>query len=356
MNDMKNNDDFNPELEEDIRSGSKQKLVVLLLAGTLGLGLLLFNVIKHFEKSEDDRNTKTKQETLVKERDFMPPKEEPKTQLNLEPDPAPETLPLLPPDAKLPQRDLKAKVIKGMSGTLIATSSSNTGGKAATDHQNGTGGKTETEVVTPFRGGTYSIAGAHHLDPNLYLPRGTYIGCSLKTRLVSMITGQISCTVSNDIYSANGNVLLVEKGSEIIGSYKTGKLNDGMDRHFVIWETIRTPNNIAIDVNSPASDELGSAGIHGEVDHHWDVRLGMALMVSLIDDSISALSQRISDNREVVITSGTTEQTTQDVTNKLIDKFSDIKPTLYKNHGDIVGVFVNQDIDFSHVYDLRQKR
>jgi len=357
MNDMKNNDDFNPELEEDIKSGSKQKLVMLLLAGTLGLGLLLFNVLQLLEKSDDDPTPKRKEETLVKEKDFMPPKQEPKTQLNLEPDPAPETLPLLPPGADLPQRDLKAKVIKGMGGTLITTSSSGAGNEAAAGHpQPPPRPASAGKKVEPFHGGAYSIAGAHHLDPNLYLPRGTYIGCSLKTRLVSMVTGQIACTVSNDVYSANGNILLIEKGSEIIGSYKTGKLNDGMDRHFVIWETIRTPNNIAIDVNSPASDELGSAGIHGEVDHHWDVRLGMALMVSLIDDSISALSQRISDNRELVITSGATEQTTQDVTNKLIDKFSDIKPTLYKNHGDIVGVFVNQDIDFSHVYDLRRKR
>jgi type IV secretion system protein VirB10 len=82
----------------------------------------------------------------------------------------------------------------------------------------------------------------------------------------------------------------------------------------------------------------------------------MALMVSLIDDSINALSQRIGDNQQYIVTSGATEQTAQDVTSKLIDQFSDIRPTLYKNHGDIVGVFVNQDIDFSHVYDLRRKR
>ena len=33
-----------------------------------------------------------------------------------------------------------------------------------------------------------------------------------------------------------------------------------------------------------------------------------------------------------------------------------IKPTLYKNHGDIVGVYVNRDIDFRNVYELKRKK
>jgi len=365
MSDVNNNEDFNPKLEEDTRSGSKKKLLVLLFAGTLGLGLLLFNVFNYLEKSKEEEKPVKKEETLIKKKAFSLPKPEPKPQLNLEPEPKP--LPLLPPQAVLPkQKKLTPKMIKGLSGNLVnfngskpSSSSSRgtppTGNKAINSNQANIGSSVNSGAK-PFHGGNYSVAGVHHLDPNLFLPRGTYIGCSLKTRLVSMVTGQIACTVSNDIYSANGNVLLIEKGSEIIGSYKTGKLNDGMDRHFVIWETIRTPNNIVIDVNSPASDELGSAGIHGDVDHHWGVRLGMALMVSLIDDSINALSQRASGTDQVIYASGTSQQTTEDITKNLIDKFSSIKPTLYKNHGDIVGVFVNQDIDFSKVYNLRRKR
>ena len=38
-----------------------------------------------------------------------------------------------------------------------------------------------------------------------------------------------------------------------------------------------------------------------------------------------------------------------------LEKMIDIKPTLYKNQGDLVGVYVNRDIDFSKVYQLRRK-
>ena len=42
--------------------------------------------------------------------------------------------------------------------------------------------------------------------------------------------------------------------------------------------------------------------------------------------------------------------------NTALEKFINIQPTLYKNHGDIVGVYVNRDIDFSKVYKLNVKR
>ena len=35
-----------------------------------------------------------------------------------------------------------------------------------------------------------------------------------------------------------------------------------------------------------------------------------------------------------------------------LENFINIKPTLYKNHGELVGVYVNRDIDFSRVYKL----
>lgn len=182
---------------------------------------------------------------------------------------------------------------------------------------------------------------------------------SLKTRLVSSIKGGIACIVSNNVYSANGNTLLIEKGSTITGTFNAGQLDDGMDRLFVIWQEIRTPNNIIIPVYSGATDELGASGMQGWVDHHYMKRFGSAILLSMIDDSMAILADQLSkngNNNNYYNYSENTRENVNEIANTALEKMIDIKPTLYKNHGDLVGVYVNRDIDFSKVYKLTRKK
>ena len=131
-----------------------------------------------------------------------------------------------------------------------------------------------------------------------------------------------------------------------------------MDRIFVVWSEIRTPNNIIIPVSSGASDELSGSGIPGYVDHHWLERFGSAILLSIIDDATNVAlnggsGTRNNNNINYV---DNTRETTMQMANTALEKFINIQPTLYKNHGDIVGVYVNRDIDFSKVYKLNVKR
>ncbi len=169
---------------------------------------------------------------------------------------------------------------------------------------------------------------------------------------------------SNDVYSNNGRTLLIEKGSLITGTYSGASIEEGMERIYVIWQEIRTPNNIIIPVFSGASDELGGAGIVGWVDNHYFKRFGSAILVSVIDDFMSAVSTRLSERKNNGNGTNTTnyfnpqatQQQVNDLASKTLDKMINIKPTLYKNHGDIVGVYVNRDIDFRNVYELKRKK
>ena len=214
------------------------------------------------------------------------------------------------------------------------------------------GGSMQGEVFTP------TAASYSKFNPSLLLPKGTYIGCALKTRLVSEIKGGIACIVSNDVYSSNGHTLLIEKGSTITGTYSGGELNDGSTRLFVIWQEVRTPNNIIIPVNSNATDELGASGVEGYVNNHYMKRFGAAILLSIIDDTFSVIADKLSNNSKnnyYNYTENSREQASK-IAEIALEKMIDIKPTLYKNQGDLVGVYVNRDIDFSKVYQLRRKR
>lgn len=274
----------------------------------------------------------------------------------------------------------KPRIIKGAGLTMIASASSQNGsfdtknsdlslqekpdtvlefgqnGGGVLGNANNLQGESSDYVGEVF---TPSVAKVSQFDQNLLLPKGTYIGCALKTKLVSSVKGGIACIVSNDVYSANGNTLLIEKGSTITGTFNTGQMDDGMDRLFVIWQEIRTPNNIIIPVNSGASDELGASGVQGWVDRHYLKRFGSAVLLSMIDDSLAILANQMSSskgNNNYANYTENTRDSASEIANTALSKMIDIKPTLYKNQGDLVGVYVNRDIDFSKVYQLRLKK
>ena len=264
----------------------------------------------------------------------------------------------------------KPRIVKGAGVTLIASQGGSGFSKSSNESfgekpdtvfefgQNGAGalqGNNSLQSGGDFVGEVFTPTAAKlsEFNQNLLLPKGTYIGCALKTRLVSSIKGGIACIVSNDVYSANGNTLLIEKGSTITGTFNSGQLDDGMDRLFVIWQEIRTPNNIIIPVYSGATDELGASGMQGWVDHHYLKRFGSAILLSMIDDAMAILADRMSRNNNNNNYYNYTENTRDNVSNiadTALKKMIDIKPTLYKNQGDLVGVYVNRDIDFSKVY------
>ena len=87
------------------------------------------------------------------------------------------------------------------------------------------------------------------------------------------------------------------------------------------------------------------------MDHHWLERFGASILLSVIDDGFNVLfnGKRGKDNVDYT---ENTRETTKQMANTALEKFINIEPTLYKNQGDIVGVYVNRDIDFSKVYRL----
>lgn len=120
-------------------------------------------------------------------------------------------------------------------------------------------------------------------DRNLLLPKGTFIDCVLETKLDTTVPGMTSCVIPRDVYSANGRVLLIERGSKAIGEYK-GAVENGLNRIFVLWTQIQTPKGVRVNIDSPATDALGGSGMAGEIDFHWWARFGNALLFTLIQD------------------------------------------------------------------------
>ena len=218
-------------------------------------------------------------------------------------------------------------------------------------------GSTPAKSPVPPLGGQLVASGTARISATLLgnrsltLPKGTTFNCALKTRIVSEQSGYVSCQVLRNVYSDNGRVLLIERGSHLDGEY-TAKYRTGQTRIFVIWSRVRTSEGVTVDIESPATGPLGEAGVDGFVDQHWGERFGGAMLVTLIDDAVKITVANQQSAASTVVAQDTGD-TAAKVAEKMLDASVNIPPTIYKNQGEVVGIYVSKDVDFSSVYELR---
>ena len=189
---------------------------------------------------------------------------------------------------------------------------------------------------------------------SLILPKGTAFTCALKTKVVSAASGFVSCLVQRNVFGDDGRVLLIERGSQVDGEYRIASVKPGTVRIPVLWTRIKTPNGVTVDIDSPGTGPLGESGIDGYVDNRWGERIGAAMLLSLIDDSVQlALQHESGTSQSNAVVLPSTTSNTGKLAEKVLDSTINIPPLIYQNQGGIVGVYVARDVDFSSVYELQ---
>jgi len=181
------------------------------------------------------------------------------------------------------------------------------------------------------------------------LSAGTLVPCTLQTAINSTQAGFVSCVINHDVYSEDGRVVLLDKGTKVLGQY-SGGLQQGQARLFVVWVRALTPRGVAIDLGSPAADELGRSGMPGGVDTQFWQRFGAALMLSVIEDTMNVVG------RSVASYGSNTTSVPSNTASIALQSSINIKPILKKNQGDLTSIFVAKDFDFSPVYAVRLRR
>lgn len=184
---------------------------------------------------------------------------------------------------------------------------------------------------------------------NFIVAMGTSIPCVLETAMSSDQPGFTTCVINRDVLSDNGRVVLMEKGTQVVGEYRGG-LQRGQKRLFVLWNRAKTPKGVIVTLASPATDALGRAGVDGHVDTHWWERFGSALLLSIVGDATSYVSSRLQDSD---VDAQGTASAGREAAAIAVEQSINIPPTLMKHQGELVSIFVARDLDFSGVYGLR---
>lgn len=187
-------------------------------------------------------------------------------------------------------------------------------------------------------------------NPHLTITQGTIIPCALETAMDSSQPGMVRCTVTDNIYATTGTVVLLEKGTRIVGQYRGG-LQRGTRRLFVIWTRAETPNGVIVTLDSAGTDGLGRAGFEGDIDTQFWTRFGGTMLLSVIDDALAALVVSSSNAESIENTTNGASTLAQTELQSTIN----VPVVLRKNQGEEVAVMVARDLDFSAVYRLKPR-
>lgn len=344
--------DFTPEV---LKVAKRKKISLIpMVAVSCGLILLLggFFYVFYFKNMRIELNEikKTALDPEIKKKEFSF-----KKAVSREKEPLKETSRLPHLDLEAQEKTVVSKPVfqkyKSMPMRSPATSS-------AVDSTSPSSVTATRQEAQKEKDEAVVVAEKSPIDPHFLIPEGTYIPCSLTTKFTSDVTGRITCTVAEDVYGADGAVKLIEKGTRAIGSYQGGNLKHGVGRMFVIWMKLITPDFHHIKlVDSQVVGQLGEAGIEGWVDSHFFKRFGGAIMLSTVRDILKITEQRgqQKENKASVNinTMGETKDAFVTIIEKMLENSINIPPTMYKNQGDIIGILVGRDIDFSKVYKLK---
>lgn len=346
---------FDDELPSVNRRQSSNRLVDMLGFGVLlgaGLGMLYFVNAD----TEEEKEVPKKQEVVNRlpplEMPAPPPPEQP---MVLEPAPPPQPVALKPSNKSQGGQPVKTWADRKMEGPLVIQGGGTGGEPKAQTAQNVQQTAQKDNADTSPLGlklkPTISAGVSASMLPNrdYLITKGASLDCALETAIDSTLPGLTTCRLTRDVYSDNGHVVLLDRGSQLVGEYQSG-VTAGQARLFVLWTRAKTPNGVIINLDSPGADTLGRSGHSGWVDTHFFQRFGAAIMMSIVKDSL-AYARTQQEGSPVVITGGNSDQLATEILKNTVN----IPPTLYINQGEHLQIMVGRDLDFSTVYDLKLK-
>lgn len=337
------------------RKGKNKVTEMMGLAAIIGAGLTMLYVIG----SEDEKPAELKPEKM-QIRSSLPPL--------IMPAPPPPTEVIVPTVSKMqapiPLQNLQSAQSnkptlptwsdRKMSGGLVLTAEGSSNSKTTPAIQVAQKLAAEQAAdVSPLAlklKPTVSNGVSANLLPNrdYLITKGTALDCALETAIDSTVPGITTCRLTRDVYSDNGHVVLLDRGSQLVGEYQGG-LTQGQARIFVLWTRAKTPNGVIVALDSPGTDALGRSGHHGWVDTHFMERFGSAILLSLVKDGLTIANNN--NTSPVTIGGGGSDQLATEILKNTVN----IPPTLYINQGDHIQVMVGRDLDFSTVYGLELK-
>lgn len=109
----------------------------------------------------------------------------------------------------------------------------------------------------------------------------------LKIPIDARSPGRAVATVERDIYGGDGRLVVIERGSTLIGTVGSSS-STSEEKLGIAWQRIVRPDGAAFAITATSGDAMGRAGVPAYIDNRWFDRFGRTVLFSVLQGGITA--------------------------------------------------------------------
>lgn len=192
---------------------------------------------------------------------------------------------------------------------------------------------------TPTTARNATLPGAQHYA----LLEGSLLETALLTRIHSDFTGPVVVQTSAPVYSRNVQHVLIPPGSRVIGEAKRTEAF-GQTRLVIVFHRLIMPDGFSVDLDQFAGmSPRGESALTDQVNHHYLRIFGASIALGLLGGLSAVGTDPVLPSTWDEVRLGTASSFGQAAT-RVLDKFTNILPTITIREGHRVRVWIAQDL------------
>jgi len=185
--------------------------------------------------------------------------------------------------------------------------------------------------------------------PPVKVSEGEFIEAVLAHRIVSDTEeSPVVCSVSRDLIDDSGRFVVVPAGARIVGRSQVVNYM-GASRLFIRFERLILPNGVAAAFPGgkralSALDATGALGVATDVNRHWLLQFGTAIFVGVLEGLGAAAQQHTTPYSGQAYVIEDTTDNFEKILNTIMQRYTNIVPTITVGQGYRMKVFLTEDI------------
>ena len=173
---------------------------------------------------------------------------------------------------------------------------------------------------------------------------GTILETVLLNRLSGDFNGPVECLVTTDIYSHDRQHLLIPSGTKVLGEAKRVEAF-GQTRLAVAFHRLIMPDGYSASLDQfKGMNQIGDTGLRDQVNNHYFKIFGASLAVGAIGGISEAQSSGLLNQTGVQSMEAGVGQSMGQTSQRILDKFLNILPTITIREGHRVKIYLSGDL------------